>query len=602
MLTSDRIIVKSKNKNKSEIGEESSNNISYSSNNSFYEKLDIETKRDIIFLIKSGYNKKIIIKLYILIKPSNIEEAVNYLTKENGIYQHIFYNSPNDNEYCEICGEKKETHMNNTNTSLSISFNSININSNPNKESKINTIKIINVRNKIETEYKCKICEEDISEEEKAKNKCEQCDNYFCSECLYMHIKELIRNGKYSLYCPECSFAYTKNRIGQILSFNIKDKNEVENLKKLFEKSNTKELILSNPELMFCPIANCNGFAKKNKNKEYNICTMGHKFCIKCGELWHENGICKDEEKVDELFEKYRKQYNLKNCPYCNIITNKNGGCNHITCKYCGKDWCWICCEIFTSTEEHYGNKNNRCFGRMQEDVNVIICSLCENQIFQNSNFRTFSCEHMICRNCYIEYLLRSRTMLIFPSKLLNCIKPGCKGYRIVYYIKFIDFIEKTENERLIKKYRPSILILEYGILPFFAKQFMKLLDIYGCILEFFGRLYERCGLCNKLDCIFKIIGWFLFGLFLPVFFILVPIFFHLSIRDLYYFKFLPEIKKQNYNKIFYFIIIAGEEILALVFLFPLIIWHYIYTALFFPILFLVILIRNLIYGVPICR
>ena len=120
MLTSDRIIVKSKNKNKSEIGEESSNNISYSSNNSFYEKLDIETKRDIIFLIKSGYNKKIIIKLYILIKPSNIEEAVNYLTKENGIYQHIFYNSPNDNEYCEICGEKKETHMNNTNTSLSI--------------------------------------------------------------------------------------------------------------------------------------------------------------------------------------------------------------------------------------------------------------------------------------------------------------------------------------------------------------------------------------------------------------------------------------------------------------------------------------------------
>jgi len=140
MLTSDRIIVKVKSKNKTEISEHSSNDISFSSNNSFYEKLDIETKRDIILLIKSGYNKKIIIKLYILIKPSNVDEAVNYLTKENEIYQHIFYNSPNDDEYCEICGEKKEMHINNTHTSLSLSFNSININTNSNKENKLNTI------------------------------------------------------------------------------------------------------------------------------------------------------------------------------------------------------------------------------------------------------------------------------------------------------------------------------------------------------------------------------------------------------------------------------------------------------------------------------
>ena len=106
------------------------------------------------------------------------------------------------------------------------------------------------------------------------------------------------------------------NKIEKILSYNNKDQNEIINLKKLLEKSKTKNIILSNPELIFCPIANCDGFAKKNKNKEYNICTMGHKFCIKCGELWHENGICKDEENVDELFEEYRKKYNLKNCPY----------------------------------------------------------------------------------------------------------------------------------------------------------------------------------------------------------------------------------------------------------------------------------------------
>ena len=62
MLTSERVFVRRK---KGEKSEESLNNISFSSNNSFYEKLDIKIKKDIIFLIKSGYDKKIIIKLYL---------------------------------------------------------------------------------------------------------------------------------------------------------------------------------------------------------------------------------------------------------------------------------------------------------------------------------------------------------------------------------------------------------------------------------------------------------------------------------------------------------------------------------------------------------
>ena len=78
MSSSERIIVKNHIK---EISEQSLNNVSFSSNNSFYEKLNVETKRDIISLIKSGYNKKTVIKLYILVKPSNINEAVNFLTK-----------------------------------------------------------------------------------------------------------------------------------------------------------------------------------------------------------------------------------------------------------------------------------------------------------------------------------------------------------------------------------------------------------------------------------------------------------------------------------------------------------------------------------------
>ena len=494
---------------------------------------------------------------------------------------------------CEICGEKKIKHIN-ANSSINsndISFNNININLNQTE----NKIDIIRVKTNKEEKCKCKICEEIISKEEEIKNKCEQCNSCFCSECLYLNIKELIKNGKYSLFCPECKFVYTKEKINQILSFNMKDKEEVNNLKNLLEKSNTKEIILSNPELMFCPIVNCDGFAKKNNNENYNICTKGHKFCIKCGESWHEEGKCKEEENVDKLFDEYYQKYDLKNCPYCHIVTFKNGGCNHMECKYCGKHWCWLCQEIFISKEEHYGNENSPCFNMMMNNDNeLIICSKCENEIGGNDIFRTFECDHIICKNCYKEYLLERSAMILFPIKLLNCIIPGCNGIVLVRYIWFIEFIEGINNERLIKKYRTSILFLEYLINPFFQREYEKYLELLYEFYKLISKIFDCFRKYDLLYCFFQIVGY-IFGLiFLPIYIIIIPIFIHFAIKDLYYFKLLPEIKEKYKSKLIFVTIVLGEEILSLVFLFPLIAWHYIYLF-FFPILSLVVLIRKFI-------
>ena len=271
-----------------------------------------------------------IIKLYIFLKPSNANEAIHYLTKENGIYQHIFYSSTKNKDSCEICREAKNMHLNTIDNSISnISFN--------------NNLFFKNERLDVgikpfTKKYSCKICEEDISEKE-YDNLCQLCENYFCNYCLYSK-KETIRKGKNIIKCPEsdCDCILTKERIYKILSFNNSNDIEVNNLKMLLEKNNAKEIVLSNPDLMFCPIANCKGYCNKKSNSIYNICNMGHKFCQACGELYHKDGKCKDEEKVDELFEKYYNKYKLKRCPFCQIVTNKNGGCNHITCLYCGKN------------------------------------------------------------------------------------------------------------------------------------------------------------------------------------------------------------------------------------------------------------------------
>ena len=460
----------------------------------------------------------------------------------------------------------------------------------------------------IPKKYICKICEEEILEEEN-KNECKICNNYFFNECIFSYIKETIKNGKYIIKCPDsyCDCLLSKEIIDKILSFNNSFDFEVNNLKYLLEKNKTKEIVLSNPDLMFCPIANCEGYCNKKTNKKYNICNKGHKFCPTCGELYHKNGKCKDEEKVNELFDQYYKKYELKKCPYCQIVTLKNGGCNHITCLYCGKNWCWLCNELFETTEEHYGNIENKCYNEMypnnennQNNRNnrLFRCSKCQNE---TDNYKIFSkCDHIICNNCFENNLLENNYLIIFPDKVMECIITDCNQSILFSNNKLIKFIKDSNNENLKKKYKSQILTNEYFISPFYIEEYGNYVGIISDLIDFIvdNNCKECCRKCQKCIedyLILTILCYFFMILFLITYITVFCIFPHLAIKKLYYFKFIKEIKEHN-NKILLILIIFGEEILFLILIFPLMIIHYIYTYLFLPILAIIYCFRNKIY------
>ena len=309
----------------------------------------------------------------------------------------------------------------------------------------------------------------------------------------------------------------------------------------------------------------------------------------KCGEKWHENGKCKEEENIDKLFEEYSKKYNLKNCPYCHIVVIKNGGCNHITCKYCGKHWCWLCNEIFNSTEEHYGNINSKCYNQMMNNNNEIVrCDKCDTEINDNS-FRTFLCHHIICNNCLIQYLLESSLMIIFPANIINCLVIGCKNIGYISGIQFVQLINNSNNEKFKRKYIISKLLFEYFINPIFALRsyFNILFDFYNLIINLF-----KCCKSYKIYDFLIIIGFFFRILFIPIF-VLIPIFPIFVLKRLYYIIFLPEIGNQYKNKFLIISIVLAEEILTLVYMFSLFIIHYIFFILVMPIFIIVILIMG---------
>ena len=50
-----------------------------------------DIKANIELLINMGFDKEMINKVYILLKPENVEKAISYMIKINGIYQHNFF-------------------------------------------------------------------------------------------------------------------------------------------------------------------------------------------------------------------------------------------------------------------------------------------------------------------------------------------------------------------------------------------------------------------------------------------------------------------------------------------------------------------------------
>ncbi len=71
-------------------------------------------KADIDLLLEMGYDKIMINKVYILLQPEHIDRAIEYMTEENGIYQHNFFENDNpkkDRNICFICGKNKRYHI-----------------------------------------------------------------------------------------------------------------------------------------------------------------------------------------------------------------------------------------------------------------------------------------------------------------------------------------------------------------------------------------------------------------------------------------------------------------------------------------------------------
>ena len=319
--------------------DESENNNNISNNNELLNlsTYSINNNPIVSDLVKLGYNYLYSKRLVSYFHPNNLDTALDYLFEINGKIQHNFINNFSNPE-CFICGKLLKDHINNENQDSNILIdnnNENNISKPINAEKNLIELENINLNEEEEKEI-CKICDQLYIKNNQTT--LQNCYHSFCKNCWYNFLSVKINGNKLTqIKCLE--YECQEKLPFEFIMNIIKDNKE---LIQKYKNYKTKLDILDDPNKKFCPYPGCDSYGEIKDEKEKDVkCKNGHSFCFICCQKSHGKIQC--NEKIDENLEEYAKLKFIKKCPKCGTWTEKEQGCNHITCAECNHQWCWLC-------------------------------------------------------------------------------------------------------------------------------------------------------------------------------------------------------------------------------------------------------------------
>jgi ariadne-1 len=112
-----------------------------------------------------------------------------------------------------------------------------------------------------------------------------------------------------------------------------------------------RSFVDDNSHIKWCPAPGCQ-LAIDRSNTTYSQgfvrCVCGWRFCFNCEREDHSPVSCDQMNRWSNqlgLFDANMKwlMANTKSCPKCQTSIQLNKGCNHVECKKCAHQFCWVC-------------------------------------------------------------------------------------------------------------------------------------------------------------------------------------------------------------------------------------------------------------------
>lgn len=210
--------------------------------------------------------------------------------------------------------------------------------------------------------FMCEICCEDDNNLQTFAMKC---GHRYCVDCYQHYLTQKIREeGEAArIQCPS-------DGCHRILDARSLDLLVAHDLQHRYRQLLNRTYVEDSSTLKWCPAPDCEnaincGIKKKELDRVVPTvaCSCGHRFCFGCILNDHQPAPC-------ELVKRWLKKCaddsetanwisaNTKECPKCNSTIEKNGGCNHMTCRKCKYEFCWMCMGLWSEHGTSWYNCN----------------------------------------------------------------------------------------------------------------------------------------------------------------------------------------------------------------------------------------------------
>lgn len=199
--------------------------------------------------------------------------------------------------------------------------------------------------------FECPVCVESL---ENSPTYSLSCGHQYCGSCWGHYIHSIMSENEI-IRCmdPGCEMAVPHRDAAKLLD--------------LYSGTGTQSLEV-NPLLVasvrahvdrlktfrWCPATDCTDIVEYLGGEWASLeeavvkCSENHEFCFRCV---RENHLpcpcdivkrwikkCEDDSETANWIHAHTQE-----CPECGTIIEKNGGCNHMTCKKCKNEFCWLC-------------------------------------------------------------------------------------------------------------------------------------------------------------------------------------------------------------------------------------------------------------------
>ncbi|KAL2355489.1 hypothetical protein BJ546DRAFT_690698 [Cryomyces antarcticus] len=170
-----------------------------------------------------------------------------------------------------------------------------------------------------------------------------------CQGCLEQWVaSELSSKGWDRIRCPECPELLQHPDVHRAAAKDVFEK---------YDRLATQSLLAADPNFHWCLNPKCKSGQIQADNPSYpSLLACGscrYRQCTKHQRKWHEGETCvqydyrasgqkqRDEEAASEK----RTAKTTKKCPgkNCGWNIEKKSGCDHMTCRKCRHQFCWLC-------------------------------------------------------------------------------------------------------------------------------------------------------------------------------------------------------------------------------------------------------------------